>query len=200
MTKSLALPVETIRAIELRRASFVAGIPDELKAREDRIERALALKNASAHSKLGEIYRLVDEIAKFSIAHTPCGKGCSSCCRMNVEISEVEANKIQRETGSKFVPLRQSIMHPLTEFSGMACPFLTDDACSIYQSRPLVCRSHFSFDTTPHWCSPDRMGMVEVPLIRFDGVQAAFFSLTKRGNGGVFADIRDFFPSGASKN
>lgn len=98
MNKSLVLSVESVQIIESRRASFIAAIPDALKAREDNIADSLALKNASAHSKLGEIYRLADEIAEYAKPFIPCSKGCSSCCRMNVEISENKAIKIQRET------------------------------------------------------------------------------------------------------
>jgi uncharacterized protein len=193
MNEITQLPIEITKEIEIRRGLFVASIPSALKAKEDSIATVLAFKNASTRSKLGSLYRLTDEIAEHAKPYVACGRGCSNCCKMNIQISDSEASKIADETGHRPTQLKQSIDHSSEKFAGKTCPFLVDDACSIYQSRPLVCRSHFSFDTTAYWCHPDRMGTVAVPLIRFDGIQSAFLSITKHNNGSVFADIRDFF-------
>jgi Fe-S-cluster containining protein len=113
---------------------------------------------------------------------------------MNVMISAVEAKQIETVTGKPRAVLSSSQIHEMAEFSGQPCPFLRDASCSIYDVRPFACRKHVSFDTTSYWCHPDRSHLRELPLIRFDGAEAAFFEVTERNTKGIFGDIRDFFP------
>jgi Fe-S-cluster containining protein len=39
------------------------------------------------------------------------------------------------------------------------CPFLVAGRCSIYERRPIACRTHFSFEETPDNCDPDKVGI-----------------------------------------
>ena len=51
----------------------------------------------------------------------------------------------------------------LTEYAelNLACPFLAENKCSIYQVRPICCASHYSI-SPPEWCAP---GSSEQPMI-----------------------------------
>lgn len=180
-------------AAKLRRAEFVKAIPPELSIREDTIQRKLASENASSRNKLQKIYSLMSELGKVAEPYVACGNGCSSCCQMNVTISQLEANFIEKETGIKPARVTRSVHHPQDEFMGVPCPFLEDGSCSIYDVRPFACRKHLSFDTSPYWCAPARTLTVEFPMLEFSGAQDAFLDVTRLKTGGVFADIRDIF-------
>jgi len=97
-----------------------------------------------------------------------CRLGCCSCCRFPILISIAEARTLAHFVKRTFsleqieslrIRTRQwhqwddalragSFSHDtagLTKPSSrkMSCPILVDEACSAYDVRPLVCRSHF---------------------------------------------------------
>lgn len=186
----LALSTETAK---LRIGEFINAMPVELSEREDAIRRKLTTQNASVRNKLQKIYSLMTDLVKAAEPYVACSKGCADCCKMNVMISQLEANFIERETGIKPTQVTSSLLHSQNEFIGVPCPFLKGDSCSIYDARPFVCRKHLCFDTTSYWCDPARTLDVEVPMLGFSGAEDAFFDVAQLKTGGVFADIRDFF-------
>lgn len=179
---------------ELRRAQFIKSMPAELTKREDAIQHKLASQNASSRNKLQKIYSLMADLGKAAEPYVACGNGCSDCCKINVMISQLEANFIERETGIKPAKLTGGLLHPQEKFLGSPCPFLKNNSCSIYEVRPFACRKHFSFDTTAYWCEATLTSKFEFPMIGFTGVEGALLDVAKLTAGGVFADIRDFFP------
>lgn len=183
----------SIEAAEHRRTEFVKAIPLELSRREDTIQRKLASENASPRNKLQKIYSLMTELVKTAEPYVACSNGCSACCKMNVMISQFEANFIEKATGIKPKQVTSSLLHPQDKFIGIPCPFLKDDSCSIYDARPFACRKHLCFDKTSYWCDLARTLDVEFPMLGFSGAEDAFFDVTQLKTGGVFADIRDFF-------
>jgi len=75
-----------------------------------------------------------------------CRKGCSQCCQVNLSVFPVEAYLIATQTvGDRiFLPLNIGLddfqQHRPTAKS--FCHFLDQEgACTIYQSRPLICRT-----------------------------------------------------------
>jgi hypothetical protein len=185
---------ESIKAAELRRSQFILAIPTNLNAQEDAIQRKLSSENASARSKLRKIYSLMSDLMGAAEPYVACGKGCSSCCKMNVMITQVEANYIEMETGIKPIQLTSYRIHGKEEFISVPCPFLKDDSCSIYEARPFACRKHVSFGTTSYWCEPTRALEMEFPMLGSTGAEGALMDVTGLNSGKVFADIRDFFP------
>ena len=63
-----------------------------------------------------------------------CAPGCSTCCELP-SVNYIEAFIIAGMPGDK----RKK--HAAADKTGR-CPFLDDDRCSIYASRPLICRTH----------------------------------------------------------
>jgi Fe-S-cluster containining protein len=110
---------------------------------------------------------------------------------MNVTISATEAALIERAADRKSSAPALSRAHDPKRFVGTPCPFLKESACTIYSARPLACRMHLSFDTSAYWCQPERMHLAEMPMLRFEGLVDAYFTLI---GSDVTADIRDFFP------
>lgn len=79
-----------------------------------------------------------------------CKAGCSQCCKPGLSVFGIEGAKIEqallalRQSAPK---LRQKVQdqgqealdQPSTQQS---CPLLVDDHCTVYEQRPLICRSH----------------------------------------------------------
>ena len=185
----------SVNRISVRRGAFLNAIPPGLAQRAENLQTTVAAMNAAPRSKLRTINNVLDELAKVATPHVACKRGCSSCCHMNITISQVEANEIALKGSRRLKKLEQHVRHDLGEFLGVPCPFLLDHQCSIYETRPFVCRGHYSFDTTPHWCHPDRSTKVSVPMIHFDGIDRAYGCVLNKVRSNVMADIRDFFPA-----
>lgn len=88
-------------------------------------------------------------MAKQSLA-MQCKAGCAGCCKPGLTVFGIEGAKIEQA----LVALRQSapslrekvraqgqkaLQAPDTQ---QACPLLVDDRCTVYEQRPLICRSH----------------------------------------------------------
>ena len=81
-------------------------------------------------------------------AHLQCGAGCSGCCHHHLSIFPVEAVVLTEaihtlpETTQKRIQ-QQAIEVIAREAKGesVACPLLVDNLCSVYVSRPLICRT-----------------------------------------------------------
>lgn len=113
-----------------------------------------------------------------------CRKGCSDCCHHLFQITEIEAAYIS--TGVKTLPnekrqaLQQRARKHLAERkqllanhdipdawgslpppgSRLACPALEDDACQIYEFRPVICRKYGI--PLYHPQKPDRISACEL--------------------------------------
>lgn len=116
-----------------RMTAFLSVLPKELDARDDAIADTLRSDNASAKSKLGKIYSLISEVAEHLRPYVACGKGCSDCCKMNISISVIEAERLSTASGKPLASVKQPISHLKEEFTGRPCPFLVDDSCSVYE-------------------------------------------------------------------
>lgn len=102
---------------------------------------------------------------------TPCGRGCSACCTLNVTTTFPEARlisegltEVQRQRlldRARFILQRLRGVTDLKEFLHLhrttvgACPLLeADGSCGIYHLRPLACRALISTRESS-WCSVD---------------------------------------------
>lgn len=98
------------------------------------------------------------KVADFEAALTPdaksrlnCKNGCSRCCYTDISIFEVEAQNIRRWFNSLSPELKQQLREKWSMESGTGldfqnrlvkpCVFLKDDSCSVYEVRPLICRT-----------------------------------------------------------
>lgn len=186
--------VNAVAASKARVVSFIASIPQDLAAREDRIAEEVLTENSSGKSKLGKLYRLVEELGDAAKPFIACEKGCSACCRMNVTISSMEAERLAQFSKKRLNRVHRHIKHDPTHFAGVACPFLVENACSVYEIRPYACRAHVSFDTTAYWCEPERAYEEGMGMVSFDGAKSAYLAVLAKVPDSRFADIRDFFP------
>lgn len=191
--------MDAVAVSKARASSFIASIPQDLADREDRIGEEVLRENSSTKSKLGKLYRLVEELGKAAESFIACGKGCSACCRMNVTISSMEAGRLAQFSGKSINRVDRHIYHETSRFAGVACPFLVENTCSVYEIRPYACRAHVSFDATAYWCEPERAYEEGMGMVSFDGAKSAYLAVLAKVPDSRFADIRDFFP-GYSEN
>lgn len=83
-----------------------------------------------------------DKIYNKYLNDMKCGKGCSKCCHTDISVFEVEANLIKNwfsalDEAKKNELLAQWKSSPVKG----ACSFLYDDVCTIYEVRPIICRT-----------------------------------------------------------
>lgn len=178
-----------------RMEGFKATLTPDALTREDSLPETLARVNASSRSKLRRIYALSDELAKDRDPFIACKKGCANCCRMNVMISTLEAEQIAKATGRKMASVTRPKQHPIGTFDGVDCPFLVNSVCTVYEDRPLVCRSHASYYVTNFACDTVNMPVTDAPIVEFTGLTEALGMVSAVRGYAIFADIRDFFPT-----
>ena len=85
-----------------------------------------------------------------------CAMGCAACCHQNVDVTVPEAILISLRLADPDDPRRAAILETSDWYSrqpaetqwrvGRACPLLEEQRCSVYEDRPLVCRSVLSPD------------------------------------------------------
>lgn len=170
---------------------------DELKSLIDKLN--VSTQPNGLLLGLKQIYALINRFNKeFVSTFTSCKKGCDSCCKMDVQLTYFEAEYIALATG---IPHRNS---ELTSGYESACPFLSEKGtCSIYNYRPLLCRTYHVL-SDPELCKDidsDVMqyGAQSSSMGNFIYLTAArwIYHQTQHSFGSLeFRDIRDFFPYG----
>ncbi len=75
-----------------------------------------------------------------------CRRGCAHCCHHRFGVFEVEAHRVRAalvRLGRRDPELRQRVRvqadDPATTDH---CALLVDDRCTVYEDRPLICRTH----------------------------------------------------------
>lgn len=100
------------------------------------------------HEKVAEHNQKVE-------AHYPqgmhCKNGCSKCCYVDLSVFNIEAEFIRdwfsslslevksiiKEKWNKPLAVQENFFGQMVE----SCPFLVNESCSIYEARPLICRT-----------------------------------------------------------
>lgn len=134
-----------------------------------------------------------------------CRTGCSHCCQIPVTISLIEAHLLGRASGR--MPSAPSRSVRITDQVSMEilaameqqlhdgplapCPFLRSGHCSVYDMRPMACRTLLNLDDDDLLCRHSEGVQAEVPYAGATKLQ--FFALMAQA-GTQYADIRDFFP------
>lgn len=178
-----------------RRGAFMAALSRETVEAEDKLPAIVGSMNASSKSKLQRIYVVADKLSEARAPYVACGKGCASCCHMNVSLTREEAERLGAAIGRRPVAISRPVAHSLDKFAGMPCTFLDEQgSCGIYAHRPLSCRKHASFFANASPCHPSVMNDSEVPTVNFSGLDDALFAVSGGRVSAIVADIRDFFP------
>ncbi|ELP6118928.1 YkgJ family cysteine cluster protein [Vibrio vulnificus] len=94
------------------------------------------------NASFAQLYSLVDKFVESVVKPSSvCQKGCGQCCHVNTDVSYPEALYIAANTS------RDINFSPRKRGDNERCTFLSDDmSCSIYEFRPLVCRTFHAVD------------------------------------------------------
>lgn len=146
---------------------------------------------------MGVIYDYIDRHNAYADGLVACKQGCSFCCHSEVGIYQVEADYIAKHVGGSAKKVAPDPTRTSKTWidPNNPCPFLKDDACTVYKYRPMTCRTHLHFEATNEMCRFDST-VKNVPLIDrnkgMPGVMKAYAELVARYGGGG-GDIRLFF-------
>lgn len=117
--------------------------------------------HAAARRNLAQFDALNQQIIDDRQVSLACGKGCSICCSLRVDVFAHEVLYIAEHIRSTYPPgkladlldrleAHSAAVLPLTAAehasTNITCPMLESGACSIYEVRPQSCRRHHSQD------------------------------------------------------
>lgn len=175
----------------------IRPVPDRYIKELQGLLDKLNVQHGTVFLKLKQLYAFLTRFNKeFISTFTSCNKGCSSCCKIDVQLTALEAEYISR---SSTVPARDN---PLTTGHETQCPFLSEKGtCTIYNYRPLLCRTYHVLSDPALCADPD------APVLQYGSQNADmgnyiyktiaewvyFQTLHTTGKLDV-RDIRDFFP------
>ena len=74
-------------------------------------------------------------------ADVQCARGCSSCCVAGLSVCGVEASRVRRALTELGSSVRRKVRAQAADATREQCVFLVDDACAVYDARPMVCRT-----------------------------------------------------------
>lgn len=153
----------------------------------------LSCTESKPAKKVYWLRKLADMIVPAAEGLTACHTGCSHCCHIPVMLTELEARVIAHETGRHIHTPQTYRREGAAEFIGVACPFLTENRCSIYESRPFACRTKYNVDIDNLLCQlvpGKKIGATYLNTQRWDAAYGKAFGFTEK-----VADIRDYFPT-----
>ncbi len=83
-----------------------------------------------------------DKVESKYKAQMKCAEGCSKCCYTDISVFEVESEHI-KEWFNSLSTDEQSALKTLWQapVASGACTFLYNDRCSVYEARPIICRT-----------------------------------------------------------
>jgi len=173
-------------------------IPVEFIETANRLYTYLNSPEPSFGDKLLAIYGFTDAFEPYVATFAACSKGCSHCCKIDVQITALEAEMICVGTG---IPHASGAN--LTRGHSSPCPFLSGDgSCGIYENRPLVCRVYHAVGD-PENCRPGRMQhQYGAPPLYGNPIYQNLMNWVHGlaiHTGSPLRDIRDWFPHPRAK-
>jgi len=177
--------------------SYPWMMPEQIGPILDRIIR----ENASVKSKRKKVIAIANRVTAALEPYMACKPGCSACCHMNTMIYEHEAIRLAEVTGRKMVRLPYRPLNQIAldgdKFDGEPCPFLVENKCSVYDDRPLVCRTHHSLRNDASQCSMTLAdNYVRPPMYDPDVLEIPYMELNASYNPAEpWGNIAEFFPT-----
>lgn len=153
---------------------------------------------ASGHlgDQLIEVYKLIDKVNREFVAKfATCRNGCSHCCRMDVQMTVLEAEYIGLVHG-----LPPAFEHGITGGHKTPCPFVSEAGqCAVYATRPLICRTYHAL-SEPALCGTPGAKVWQYGTVQGNMSNPVFLDAATwlhyqtAAIGGAVRDIRDWFP------
>lgn len=153
-----------------------------------------AKKATEPKNKVKYLREIADKVIWAFQGVVPCKDGCSHCCNMPTLMTQEEADVIGQEIKRPAVRPRRYTMEGNATYTGVPCPFLKDNRCSIYRFRPYVCRLHVSIDKDDLLCNLASVAVQPQWDSRMFHVAELEAFYGKGDKMPRLADIREFFP------
>ncbi len=100
------------------------------------------------HQLIEQVNRLAARLSSQYARHLVCRSGCSGCCHHHLSVFAVEAAAVRAAVDALPESLHQQLAQQARDVLKMeargepaVCPMLVNDRCSIYELRPLICRT-----------------------------------------------------------
>ena len=170
---------------------ITSSIPAALLKKENEIFERIKKNKRNPLNKLVVLYDFMNSLYKHVNQNTFCKKGCNNCCFYKVSISELEAQLIENKTGYKRSESINNLF--ITDYHGSPCPFLKNEACSIYDVRPFVCRRFVTLASSERWCHPNIANSYEFPLLNFSEIDKSYDYIVNQSGYFNQKDIREIF-------
>lgn len=179
-----------------QRIDSLPPVPESLLNEADQLINVQFNGSGMLLDHLRAAYGFLDKVNReFVATFTSCSKGCSHCCRMDVQITSGEAEYIALTTGIPHDPTAQ-----LTKGNKTPCPFLSGIGdCTIYSQRPLFCRTYHAL-SAPKLCGTEGASIAQYGSMESNmgnilyRAFATWLHFQNQHVGGTIKDIRDFFP------
>lgn len=149
---------DVFKFVESKRGSVFT---EKLKEEQLYKETSYRLKKGPVIPIMKKFLTYVDELNKILSEYSPCKKGCPFCCDVPVAVSDLEILLINEYLNKNNIPYKKLNYNKLFsknnspkeliggKYMGKKCPFLKNNSCSIYPSRPFVCRKHIAIGNIP---------------------------------------------------
>lgn len=152
----------------------------------------------SKTAKIYALWELIDEMNAMNVGHVACRRGCNHCCHTEVLMSPEEAEAMGKRIGQ--TPRRPRLRGDRDKDFDCSyanpCTFLKDGECSIYENRPVACRSQYSLDVDALLCEiPDGEPARPVPYLNPMPLNKVLLYVVQPKTAECMADIREFFPA-----
>lgn len=156
----------------------------------------IAVSGKTVGAKYIALLNISDEMVKTVTPNSACRNGCSHCCNMGVSVHLFEARAISKATGRRYDGKAAPVSgENISKYSGVPCPFLDAGRCTIYEVRPLACRTYFNMSDTVEICDIVSQPGQSVPTLN----TKTFMEMSAVSLGLQWSDIRDWFPIGDMK-
>lgn len=206
--KLIPLTVENEQAAQRNGALANTALRPRLREWSQRLT-VLVNSTAPVRARIRELYRIADEFTATAAPYAVCKRGCSACCYMATMVAEPEAQLMAHSLRIKmrqptewpyYIPgkgVNRALQDKFAEsFHGghKPCPFLVNDACGIYEHRPLACRIHLNMAANAEPCEMDAARETAMLDVRTFDDALALICRTFH-----FTDIREYFPNGLKR-
>lgn len=191
-------PLEYLHEVGNRKAAKIRERLQPMKKSFDKRATAILRTPSALASKVRAMWKLADDMLAQADGIAACTRGCSHCCHIAVGVFEHEARVIGASVGRTPAnpPASQTYDHIKIGYDN-PCPFLRDGQCSIYEHRPMTCRTQLSLFENEEPCRLRPGETVMVPY--YDGTELrVVMGLVGTNNPRKLpraADIREWFPT-----
>ena len=150
-----------------------------------------ATSTKSQIMKFQSLKDITSKISQIGSQLTACSSSCNYCCYQSVSVCELEASAISKLTGRSYTrPKNTSVYEDRQKYMGVPCTFLDKGRCSIYEERPIICRTHLNLSNVNEICKVGNNLSSNVPYLDTSPLLSAIGLIC----GVEYHDIRDWFP------